>query len=108
MERFDVIVVGGGAMGSAAAWQLSRRGRSVLVLERFEPGHVNGGSHGASRIFRLAYPEEDYVRMAQRALSLWRELEDEVNVPLLTQTGGLDHGAPESVEPLARALRNCG
>jgi sarcosine oxidase len=50
----DVIVVGGGAMGSAAAWQIASRGLDVILLERFEPGHTHGASHGASRIFRLS------------------------------------------------------
>lgn len=108
MERFDVVVVGGGAMGSAAAWQLSRRGQHVLLLEQFERGHNRGGSHGASRIFRLAYPEEDYVRLAERALPLWRELEEEAGVELLAQTGGLDHGLAQSVDLIARSLAACG
>ena len=50
----EVIVVGGGAMGSAATWQLARRGYAVMLLERFERGHVRGSSHGRSRVFRLA------------------------------------------------------
>ena len=52
--RADVVVVGGGAMGSAAAWWLARDGRSVVLLERFEQGHARGSSHGPSRIFRSA------------------------------------------------------
>ena len=51
MTHLDVIVVGGGAMGSAAAWELARRGRDVALLERFAPGHKHGASHGASRNF---------------------------------------------------------
>ncbi len=57
----DVIVIGGGAMGSAAAWQLAGRGPDVLLLERFEPGHTRGASHGASRIFRLSYPDPVHI-----------------------------------------------
>ncbi|GAA4723559.1 N-methyl-L-tryptophan oxidase [Phytohabitans rumicis] len=88
----DVIVVGGGAMGSATAWALATAGRDVHLLERFEPGHDRGGSHGATRIFRLVYAEPDYVTLAQRALRLWRDLEEESGTPLLTTTGGIDHG----------------
>ena len=88
----DVIVIGGGAVGSAAALSLTRAGRKVLLLERFWPGHDRGGSHGATRIFRLVYDEPDYVRLAQRALSLWRELEAESGARLLTTTGAIDHG----------------
>lgn len=102
---YDVIVVGGGAMGSAAARELSKRGRRVLLLEQFERGHVRGGSHGASRIFRLAYPDVDYVHLAQRALILWRELEEEVGYQLLDQTGGVDHGVPE--DRITDALEAC-
>src|ERR1700694_4781602 len=56
-ESCDVVVVGGGAMGSAAAWWLARRGRHVVLLERFEQGHTRGSSHGGSRVFRLDYPD---------------------------------------------------
>jgi sarcosine oxidase len=88
----DVIVIGGGAMGSAATLALTRAGREVLLLERFWPGHDRGGSHGATRIFRLVYDEPDYVRLAKRALLLWRELESESGTRLLTTTGAIDHG----------------
>ena len=88
----DVVVVGAGAMGSSTAWWLARRGVDVVLLEQFEQGHVRGSSHGGSRIFRFAYPEPDFVALAQRALPLWRELEDDAGVPLLDTTGGVDHG----------------
>ena len=52
VTRVETIVVGGGAMGAATAWQLARRGREVALLERFEPGHLLGASHGASRNFK--------------------------------------------------------
>ena len=66
MKRCDVIVIGAGAMGSATAWWLAKRGRDVVVLDRFEPGHLRGSSHGSARIFRLAYDEPEYVRLAQQ------------------------------------------
>src|SRR2546430_16611071 len=94
-------------MGSATAWWLARRGRSVLVLERFEQGHARGSSHGSSRIFRLAYPVRTYVRLAQAALPLWQELEEVAGVDLLTTTGGVDHGRPDSVVQVAEALAAC-
>ena len=74
----DVVVVGGGVMGLASAWALARAGRDVTVLEQFEVGHPYGSSHGGSRIFRFAYDEPEWVRSAQEALPLWRELEEEV------------------------------
>src|SRR4051794_40104875 len=67
LNEVDVVVVGAGAMGSAAAYWLTRDGRSVALLERFEAGHVRGSSHGRSRIFRLAYPDPFYVDLTQRA-----------------------------------------
>lgn len=108
MNGYDVIVVGAGAMGSAAAWRLAKRGRKVAVLERFSQGHVRGGSHGASRVFRLAYPEVDYVRLAQAALPQWRELETESGRRILDQTGGVDHGEPADLRSIAQALAACG
>ncbi|MFF5079192.1 FAD-dependent oxidoreductase [Actinoplanes sp. NPDC000266] len=100
----DAIVVGGGAMGSAAAWQLARRGADVLLLERFEAGHTRGASHGASRIFRFAYAQPDYITLAREALDLWRELDP----ALLELTGGVDHGDRASIEPIANALAAAG
>jgi sarcosine oxidase len=44
--RVDVAVVGAGLMGSATAWELTRRGVSVVLVEQFEPGHAHGSSHG--------------------------------------------------------------
>ena len=75
VSSFDAIVVGAGVMGSAAAWRLTARGRSVLVLEQFGRGHTHGSSHGGSRIFRYAYPDAEYVALARRARPLWAELE---------------------------------
>ena len=104
----DVVVVGAGAMGSATAWWLARRGREVVLLEQFEQGHARGSSHGGSRIFRLAYDDPMYVRMAQEALPLWRELEDDAGEPLLDITGAVDHGTPASVQRVADAMAACG
>lgn len=104
----DVVVVGGGAMGSSAAWQLATRGVDVVLLERFEEGHTRGASHGASRIFRLTYPEPVYVELARRALDLWRELEDRSGTTLLTTTGGVNHGRPAALAELAGTLAALG
>lgn len=105
---YDVIVVGGGAMGSAAAWQIARRGRSVLLLERFGPRHAYGASHGGVRIFRYGYDDPTYVRMVQAALPLWRELEAESGQTLLELTGALDHGPAADIDVLESAYRECG
>jgi sarcosine oxidase len=105
-EAVDVVVVGGGAMGTAAARSLAARGRDVLVLERFEVGHSLGSSGGPTRIFRLSYHHPDYVRMARLAIASWRSLESEAGETLLIPTGGLDLGDPDGLR--AQALREAG
>jgi sarcosine oxidase len=93
----DVIVVGLGAMGSAAAAHLARRGVRVLGLEAFPRGHAQGSSHGESRVIRLAYWEHpDYVPLLRRAYALWRELEAASGKQLFIETGGLFIGARDS------------
>ena len=75
-KTWDVIVAGVGAMGSAALYQLARRGVRVLGLDRFHPPHDRGSSHGDTRITRLALGEgEQYVQFARRSHEIWRELE---------------------------------
>jgi sarcosine oxidase len=104
----DVVVVGGGAMGSAAAWQLAARGADVVLLERFAAGHTRGASHGTSRIFRLTYGERVYVELARQALLLWRQLEELSGTTLLTMTGGVNHGRLADLTLLADALAASG
>jgi monomeric sarcosine oxidase len=104
-ERADVVVVGGGVMGLAAGWALTRAGREPLVLEQFRVGHTRGSSHGAGRIFRLAYVEPEWVRLAQEALGLWRELERESGEALLELTGLVD--MPVDPELLVATLDAC-
>ena len=90
---YDVIVVGVGGMGSAAAWQLARRGRRVLGLERYDIPHARGSSHGVSRIIRLPYYEDPaYVPLLRRAYELWREAEAATGERLLVTTGSIDAG----------------
>ena len=105
-ETYDVIVVGGGAIGTAAARTLAQRGRRTLLLERFEIGHALGSSGGPTRIFRITYDHAEDVRMARLALEAWRELEDAADEPLLITTAGLDIG-PDG-RPSAAALEAAG
>jgi len=84
-DRPDVIVIGLGGMGTAAAWQLARRGAKVLGLEQFRIGHDRGSSHGHTRIIRQAYYEHpDYVPLVRRAYEGWYDLEQRQGVHLLT------------------------
>src|SRR4051812_8910977 len=97
-ETFDVIIAGLGAMGSAAAFHLAKRGCKVLGLDRFVPPHSFGSSHGESRIIREAYFEHPlYVPLVQRAYELWAELSNLSGQDLFLQTGGLMIGRPEGV-----------
>ncbi len=96
-DHADVIVLGLGGMGSAAASHIARRGHSVIGIEQFGPNHANGSSHGETRIIREAYFESpDYVPLLQRAYALWRELEETSGQDLMTICGGLNVGTVES------------
>ena len=96
-ERYDVIVVGVGGLGSAALFHLARRGLRVLGIERFGVPNEQGSSHGVTRIIRLAYYEDpSYVPLLRRAYELWRELEAEAGEQLLHITGSVDAGPPDS------------
>lgn len=90
MRDHDTIVVGLGAMGAAAAWQLASRGARVLGLEQFDIPHTLGSSHGFSRMTRMAYFEHpDYVPLLRSANRLWQQLEAETGQKLIYMTGGL-------------------
>jgi monomeric sarcosine oxidase len=92
---YDVIILGTGGVGSAAAYHLARRGAKVLGIDRFQVGHDRGSSHGETRIIRQAYFEHpDYVPLLLRAYELWRELEQESGMDLLHQVGLLQIGPP--------------
>ncbi len=88
--KFDVLVVGLGAMGSATLYELSRRGVRALGIDRFAPPHTQGSTHGRTRIIREAYFEHPlYVPLVRRAYELWDELECEAGRTLFHRTGGL-------------------
>jgi sarcosine oxidase len=82
-----VAIVGAGIMGCAAAWALTRDGHEVVLYEQFRVGHDRGSSHGRSRIVRLAYPEVEWVRMAQESMQGWRELERDSETKVLELNG---------------------
>jgi sarcosine oxidase len=103
----DVAIIGAGVMGLAAARALTRAGRKVVVYEQFERGHARGSSHGRSRIFRLAYMQPEWVRLAQEALAGWRELEAEAGEQLLELTGLIEMVA-DVRDSSAAALDTCG
>ncbi|HEY5518862.1 MAG TPA: FAD-dependent oxidoreductase, partial [Cellulomonas sp.] len=103
-----MIVVGGGATGSATAWALARRGVPTTLLEQFGPGHARGASHGAGRIFRLGYADVGHVRLAQLAHRWWDVLQAESGEQLLTLNGCVDHGPVRALRDLVETLLACG
>lgn len=88
-ESADAVVVGLGAHGSAALYQLARRGVRVIGLEQFGLGHDRGSSHGTTRMIRRAYPDPVWDPLVEAAHTGWAELAEESGEHLLTRTGGL-------------------
>ena len=106
-SSYDAIVLGVGGMGSAAVYHLAKRGVDVLGIERYDVPHRRGSSHGETRIFRLTQPEHpEYVPLAQRAGTLWRELEAESGAELLTTIGSI-HAGPADGEKVADSIESC-
>jgi len=106
-DRYDVIVVGVGGMGSATAYHLAERGVDVLGLERYDIPHTKGSSHGVTRLIRKPqYEDPAYVPLVRRAYELWEELEEKTGRQLLYRTGGLDIGAPDS-QVYSGSVRSC-
>jgi sarcosine oxidase len=109
VENFDTIVLGLGAVGSAAAYQLAKRGNKVLGIDRFTPPHAHGSTHGDTRITRLAIGEgAQYTPLAIRSHEIWREVERETGATLLTTNGGLiiSSRAPRAVTHVENFFEN--
>jgi sarcosine oxidase len=102
----EFAVVGAGLLGLCAARALARRGREVVVCERYAVGHGGGGSHGTARIFRLGYDDPVYVRLALMAQGSWRELEEETATTLVTTTGQVTFG--DGLDVLIDAMAQAG
>jgi len=103
-QHFDVIVIGAGGVGSAAAYYLAKAGKSVLLLEQFELNHQQGSSYGYSRVIRYTYDNPTYIDLMRDAYPLWFALQDEAGERLYVKTGGLDFGLPET--PTFQALKS--
>ena len=106
VKRYDAVVVGLGAMGAMALWQLAERGATVVGIERYDIAHPYGSSHGGSRIYRsILFEGAEYVPIARRSLDLWRKLERAAGTRLLTETGGLCIGT-DGGELIADAVKS--
>src|SRR5688500_11428930 len=106
-STFDVGVVGGGTMGTAAAFFLARSGLRVILFEQFRIVHEFGSHSGATRIIRHAYHESpDYVPLVLRSDHLWQELQQICGQQLLVRTGGIDLG-PRDGNVVDHALLAC-
>ena len=105
--RYDVIIIGAGAMGSAAAMHLAERGRRVIAFDRFAVPNTMGSSHGMTRIIRIAYYEHpSYVPLLIRAAELWSELERRSGERVFVRTGSIDASAPGDAV-FDGSLRSC-
>ena len=104
MDDCEVLVIGGGAMGLATAWQLARRGVAVRLVEQYGPGHHEGASHGAARNFNPAYLEPELLERFQEAHRLWRELEVETGTTVLDLVGLITHGRSPLIRRVGEAL----
>ncbi len=99
------VIIGAGAMGSAAAYHLARRREPVLLLEQFALGHDRGSSHGAARITRHSYADPAYARLMPAAFQAWRELEADAGQSVYIRTGGVSL-SPAGVDYVARVAAN--
>ncbi|KAK4558790.1 hypothetical protein RGQ29_008167 [Quercus rubra] len=105
-EEFDVIVVGAGVMGSSTAYQVSKRGHKVLLLEQFDFLHMRGSSHGESRTIRSAYPEEYYYPMVMESYRLWEEAESHIGYKVYFKAQQFDMGSSED-KRLREVIATC-
>src|SRR5262249_18291619 len=103
-------IIGAGAMGSAAAYHLAKRGEPVVLIEQFAMGHDRGSSHGAARITRHSYADPDYARLMPAAFRAWKELEADAGETVYFRTGGVSFSPPgvDYVEKVAANLSEIG
>ena len=104
-EHHRTIIIGAGAMGAAAAYQLAKRGEPVLLLEQFALGHPHGSSHGAGRIIRHSYADPHCARLMPAAFQAWRELEADAGESLYVRCGGVSL-CPRGVDYVEHATVN--
>src|SRR5580692_11030417 len=96
METIEAknVIIGAGAMGSAAAYHFAKRGEPVVLIEQFTLGHDRGSSHGAARITRHSYADVRYARLMPAAFRAWKELEADAGETVFFRTGGVSFSPP--------------
>ncbi|MBY6062392.1 FAD-dependent oxidoreductase [Microbacterium esteraromaticum] len=107
-ETVDFVVVGGGAMGSAAAWHLARRGVNVVLIDQFEWPHTRGASHGTSRNLNLLQANREMIDLACESQRWIQTLEESTGLQLIDQTGILVHGPAAPEADKIAFFRECG
>src|SRR5205085_9680198 len=110
MREYDIAIIGAGVMGAAAACELARRGTRVALIDQARLPNPRAASTDHSKVFRFAYPDTLYARLAVEAVAGWQAIEQEMGAPLLTPTGLLLMGKAESrlESDTAAALRALG
>src|SRR5215467_13631504 len=110
-KTYDVAVVGAGVFGAWTAWHLAKRGKRVVLLEAYGPGHSRASSGGETRIIRMGYgADELYTRWSQRSLVQWREFSAAAKQPLFLETSVLWMAGKSDtrLKETAATLRRCG
>ncbi len=108
MTDCDVVVIGCGGAGSAAAAELARRGHHVIGVEQFAALHDRGSSHGSERIVRTAYTDPMYAKLAAESIESWKSLERSTGEQLLTMCGGIDFGFPDELRAIEASCASAG
>ncbi|XP_061339356.1 probable sarcosine oxidase [Gastrolobium bilobum] len=105
-SQFDVIIVGGGVMGSSTAYHAAKRGLRILLLEQFDFLHHRGSSHGESRTIRVTYLQDYYTPLVIESYKLWQEAQAQVGYKVYFKAHHFDMG--RSDEPTLRTIiDNC-
>src|SRR5205807_3274711 len=110
-KTYHVAVIGAGVFGAWTAWHLAKRGKRVLLIEAYGPGHSRASSGGESRIIRMGYgADELYTRWSQQSLTQWKEFFAATGQNLFHETGVLWLGGRDDlrVRQTAETLTRCG